>query len=470
MDEFIKQLHGKNIHLIGVSGSEGSNILRYLIKNNIPNVKVHDLLIEGSIEKSFKLWHKGIEGNERESAYQQFRSDLSSLEFYTGENYLKDIDKAEIIFVPQSWRLYKENLPLLRINKKNKGIFYSLMRLYLDFAKARIVGITGTVGKGSTANILFEILKKSLPANRRVYFAGNDTWMVQAAEKLDEMTEKDLLILEISHRQLQEGFSIAPNIVVFTNLYPNHLDEVTWEQYQTLKLSLLKSQKSHDYSILNYDFLQLRQISKELNSKVSFFSAKKQELNSKFVQSIYKSLMNNKTAHYIDNILAVSTVCEILGLSNTQILSILPSIKSLPLRVEQMYNISGISFYNDIKSTTPWSTIAAVKKLHPNVILISGGRTKGIEYLEFAKHIKPYVKKLIVINSQLSTTLVKLLGEEELTVVNDLPKAIDLAYSESNHDDKILISPAAGFFYSDFIKGKNSLRKIITSLLPKERV
>ena len=67
MDEFIKKLYGKNIHIIGVTGSEGSSILRFLVKNNILNVKAHDLLIEGSIEKSYKLWHKGISTGERNS-------------------------------------------------------------------------------------------------------------------------------------------------------------------------------------------------------------------------------------------------------------------------------------------------------------------------------------------------------------------------------------------------------------------
>lgn len=470
MDEFIKKLYGKNIHIIGVTGSEGSSILRFLIKNNILNVKVHDLLIEGSIEKSYKLWHKGIENKEREKAYQQFSSDLSHLEFYTGESYLKGIDEAEIIFVPQSWRLYKDNLPLIRLNIKNKAKFYSLMRLYLDFAKAKIVGITGTVGKGSVANLLYEILRKSLPPGRDVYFAGNETWRIQLVDQLDSMKREDILILEISHRQLLDGFKRSPNILIFTNLFPNHLDEMTYEEYKRLKLSLLITQTNQDICVLNYDNEELRKVAGMLSSNIYFFSAKKQDMNIKYVQSIFKYFLNNKNLHYFENILASSTAAIQLGIHDAQIIDIVQNTQPLTARLNLIFTHSGINFFNDIKSTTPWATLAAVNKLGINTILICGGRTKGIDCKNFFVEVNKKVLKIILLESELSHEAGKYIGMKELFIVSNLEEAIKLGSKLAKSGDNILVSPAAGYFYSDFIKNKKTLRKIITSLPPKEQV
>ncbi len=470
MDEFIKKLYGKNIHVIGVTGSEGSNILRFLVKNNIQNIIVHDFLVEGSIEKSFKIWHKGLDNKERERAYQQFRSDLSRLEFYTGESYLKGINKAEIIFVPQSWRLYKENLPLVTFNKKNKTIFYSLMRLYLDYARAKIVGVTGTVGKGSVANILFEILKKSLPAERKVYFAGNETWRMQLIDKLDLMKREDILILEISHRQLLDGFKRSPNILVFTNLFPNHLDEMTFEEYKKVKLSLLFAQTNSDICILNYDNDDLKKLEGKLSSKIYFFSAKDKNMNIKNTQDIYDHFLSNKNIHYFDNILAASTAAFILGIQSAQIIDTLPKILPLTGRLKLISEVSGIRFFNDIKSTTPWATLAAVAKLGHNTTLICGGRIKGIDYGNFFLKIKGKILKTIILGSELVDEAKKYLENHEFSVVSTLEEAVNMGFKFSKRGDNILVSPAAAFFYSDFIKDKKTLAKIITSLPPKEQV
>ncbi len=468
LQEFLQNIRDKAIHIVGVTGAEGSSILRFLLKHHIRDITAHDFLKENTIEKSYKLWHKGITVAEKNKYFQDFIVDLKQVKFNQGDSYLKDVLKADIIFVPQSWRLYEEN-SLLWQAAENKIPFYSLTRLYLELSEAQLIGVTGTVGKGSVANILLQILKKNLPAERKVYFSGNETWMLQLGDKLDEMKKDDILILEISHRQLLDGFNKAPHIVVFTNLYPNHLDELSWEKYKQAKFNLLLSQKSSDFAVINYDIEELKAIVPQLKSKVLFFSSKNKDMNIKSVQEIYQFFLNNKSIHYLDNILASGTVANLLGVENKRIIECLKIIKSLPARLEYIASISGIEFYDDIKSTTPWATIAAVTKLLPNVILICGGRTKGINYQDFADKLKDKVKHLIIIKSELNQELSKVLPADLYTVADDLKSAIKHAFATAKAGDKIVVSPSAAFFYSDFIKGKKSLRKLIISLLPKEK-
>ena len=466
MYKFLREIQNKRIHIVGVTGAEGSNILRFLVKNGIRNITAHDLLLENSLEKSFKLWHKGLAVEERDANFEQFEKDLSKTVFYAKDKYLHDIQTAEIIFVPQSWRLYKgHNAPLWTAKKKNIP-FYSLTRLYLDLAPAEIIAVTGTVGKGSVANIIYQILKLT---GRKVYFAGNETWKSQVLDQFDRMTDKDMLILEVSHRQLQDGISRGPHIGVITNLYPNHLDEVTWDEYLKLKISLFEKQKAEDYAVLNWDIPQLREIGASLKSKVNYFSTKNKVMNIKSIQEYFSRLMNIKSDQYKSNILASSTVLSIIGIDLPTIINNFPKVRPLTARLEFLGEKSGIGFYDDLKSTTPWATEEAVAKLGKNTILILGGKTKGINYRDFIAKIFEITKEVILLDSQLSKLFQRYLPEQQLTVFKDLKSAIEFSYQKAKIGDNILLSPSAGFFYTDFIKGKKSLRKLFISLLPKEQ-
>lgn len=467
MDKFIQKLKGKSIHVVGVTGAEGSNILKFLIKHRLTNIAAHDYSHPDNLENNFKEWHKSISNIEKERLYQQFVSDLSLVKLNTGKDYLKDILSADIIFVPQSWRLYKSQNSLLWQAKKKGILFYSLTRLYLELTKATVIGVTGTVGKGSVANLIYQLLVKS---GKKVYFAGNETWMRQLADKLDEMKKEDILVLEISHRQLLDGISRAPHVVVFTNLYPNHLNEMSWDDYRKIKLSLLRAQKSDDYAILNYDDVILRNISKELKSKVFYYSEEIRNMNTESVQYIYNILMNNNSIHYNINILAAITAVELLGIKSDQSAKYLSKTTALPARLQPMGDIHGVNFYDDIKSTTPWATLSAINKLGSNTILICGGDTKGIDYSDFCKKIKNKIKRVISLESELAKLLKKVISDKLMISTDNLAKAIEIAYQYADKGDNVVISPSAAFFYTYFIKGKGSIKKIITSLPPKEKV
>src|SRR3990167_3686160 len=410
---FLNSLKGKNIHLIGASGSEGSSLLDLLVSSKISAVTAHDFVQKEQLEKNYKLWHKGLSVHERNKLFTEFEKNLERVEFHDRDSYLEGIQKADIVFVPQSWRLYLQNKPLFDL--KNKNIpFYSLMRLYLDYSKAKIIAVTGTVGKGSVAYLIYQILNR---AGKSVYFTGNETWTRQLAGQLREMTASDYLVLEVSHRQVLDGFSRSPDTVVFTNLYSNHL-----------------------------------------------------ELNIKAIQNIYSMLLKTKSNHYMENILAASTVSLLQNIPIVFLTKIIDGLPALPARLEKMASVNGTNIYDDIKSTTPWSTLAALDKLTGNTVLIMGGETKGITYNALVKKLIDKKIKTIVLDSSLSRELSEKYPHLRITISSKLENAVNLGLNLAQKQDNLLISPAGSNFYSYFIKGKKSIRKIITSLLPKEPV
>ena len=341
---FLNNLKHKNIHLVGVTGAEISSILNLLVSQGIKNITAHDFSERKYLEKNYKIWHKGLSVSERNRQFAVFKNNLEKILFFDAGSYLNNIEDADIIFVPQSWRLYPSNRKLFS-NEVNKIPFYSLTRLYLDYSPARIVAVTGTVGKGSVASLLYNLLDNG---RSKVWFAGNETWKIQLAENLISMTPEDLMILEISHRQLQDGFARSPSMVVFTNLYPNHLDELSWEKYAQIKLSLLKSLGKSSAAVINYDDLLLRKTATRLNTKVLLYSQKYKNMNIKDVQHIYNILLKTKSDHYIINILAASTAAIALGVFPSGIPDRVFNIPPLPARLERAGFISGINIIDDI--------------------------------------------------------------------------------------------------------------------------
>ncbi len=462
---FIDKYKNKNVHIVGVTGSEGSSILRYLLKHNFSKMTAHDFIDRENLAKSFRMWHKDTDPVCKANALKNFLRNIEKITLYDRNNYLKSILDSDLIFVPQSWRLYKrENSALIEASRR-KIPFYSLTRLYLEQARAKTIAVTGTVGKGSTANLIHQLLVLS---GHSSYFAGNETWRMQVADQLDEMSDRDYLVLEVSHRQLQDGLDKGPDVAVYTNIYPNHLDETTITEYYRLKEKLFIAQSSSQSAILNYDFEQIRSLAKKIKSEVVFFSGKQQSLNTKNIQKYFDEIMNIESTQYTDNILSALTVLDKLGFQIKNFIPLLSKMTPLPARVELIKQLNGRDFINDIKSTTPYATLQALTKYKHSVILICGGRSKNLSYQDFFLSISPRLKKLIILKSDLANLAKKYLSTKNYLIVEDLEQAIQEAFKISDTGDIILTSPASSFFYSDFIRDKKSLRRIITSLPPKD--
>lgn len=462
----ISEFKNKAIHIIGVTGSEGSAILRFLVKEKFTDITVHDYTSFTSLEKSFKLWHKGLPVEKRNDAYKLFVEDIRSVRNSFETDYLKGIESADVIFAPQSWRLYtNQNAKLFEAFWK--GIpFYSLTSLYLDLSKANVIAVTGTVGKGSVSHLIFNILKEN---GKTVYYGGNDTWSIQSLEHIYEMSSDSYLILEISHRQMQEGIQKAPDIAVFTNIYPNHLDEISWEEYKKLKYSIFYLQTSSQIAVLNKDFTELVELSKQVSSNIVFFSTKNIELNTKYVQKVFRYFMNNKSEHIFENIIAVSSVMEVLNIPVAQTIEKISKLKPPSARIQKIAHKGGVSWYDDIKSTTPWATLGLIEKLGNKTILIMGGKTKGIDYKEPILNIRKGVTELIILESELSREVKTYLESNSYMVVTTLHEALSLALKDAKQGYSVAVSPGAAYFYSEFIKGRESIRQILTSLLQLEK-
>ncbi|MCK5472136.1 hypothetical protein KAI54_03035, partial [Candidatus Gracilibacteria bacterium] len=147
----------KNIHVIGVSGTEGSAVALFLKKLGI-NFIAHDFAEKAKFKRNFLKNHFGYSAAKREKILKSVLN-LKSLKFQ--KNYLNGVENADLIFVSQNWEAYSPNEELKGLFTKNPNKFATITQLYFQLFPGKIIAITGTNGKSTTAKLVSEIMLSS---------------------------------------------------------------------------------------------------------------------------------------------------------------------------------------------------------------------------------------------------------------------------------------------------------------------
>lgn len=353
------------------------------------------------------------------------------------------------------------NNPSYRSLIKAGAIPTSQTKLFFDFFPGKIIAVTGTKGKGTTATLIYQFLKTQTP---NVFLAGNIG--TPALEILKDADKDSVAVLELSSFQLID-LTKSPKIAVVLMTTSEHLD---WhkdsEEYIDAKKAIVKFQKEDDFAVINADFPSSRSFSQKTKAKVYFFSTQNEEngafiKNGKLISKIKAEEEIIKTEevllpgpHNLQNVLAAISVAKIENIENKNIVKVLKSFKGLPHRLELVKEEGGVKFYNDSFSTTPETTIAAVKAFTNPKILILGGSSKKSDFTGLAKEIinpKNNVKSLILIGDEakrIKETLVKE-GSFSGQIVEGLENMHDIVQKSkelSQSGDIVLLSPACASF------------------------
>jgi len=488
MPKFLENLKNKNIHVVGVSGDEGSAIVKFLVSQGFKKIIGHDFCDQADFKKNFYAFHDALSKEEKEKLFLEISNLGIKINFK--DEYLRNIDKADVIFVPQSWFRYEFNKKLKDLQDKIE--FCNITKLYFNLCQAPIIAITGTSGKSTTSRLIYEIFKKDREEKEgRVYFSGNDRENIQVLDKIFDIKKEDLLILEVSNRQLKIGLGKSPHIGVITNISPNHMDDHDdYIDYVETKKSLLEHQKEDDIAILNYNAEELQTIS--IASKIYYFSIEKKIKDGSYLKGdnliISKNNIEYKICsrfdlnipglHNIANILAASTAAYMNGVNTKIIREIVTSFKGLKSRIELIRELKGVKYYDDSSACNPDGLRVAIKSFSCPVILIAGGtRLKEIpnEMEQMSNDIvKNRVKALFLIGEK--AKLIKEKVEEEMAknnkkepfikICSSLNEAVKYAYDSAKSGEIVIMSPGCESFgmFDDYRDRANQFINLVQNL------
>ncbi|MDP3975465.1 MAG: UDP-N-acetylmuramoyl-L-alanine--D-glutamate ligase, partial [bacterium] len=465
--------YGNNVHVIGIAGSEAAAVLKFL-RNTYPRLQLtgHDSSTREEFLRNFKEAHIGLG---TKTAVERGREllQLEGVHFQFGGEYLEGIEQADSLFVPQSWYLYEQNEPLKVFQEK----FCSITRLYFDLFPGKIIGITGSNGKTSTSTMIAEIMRRAYP---RTLYSGNDRRTEQVLDRLDQAERDDWLVLEISNRQLMADLGKSPDISVITNITPNHLSEYNnFEEYAAVKKSMLKYQTARQWSVLNDDDPESRELIERDGGETMPFSTEHQLPKGVFVrfgQIIIKHADREEVTmkagelpllgkHSLANALAATAATHLAGVKAELIAQTLRSLEPIPQRLESVQTVLGVTYYNDSASTAPESTLAALDTLQQPqqaLYVILGGKSKGSDYQPLAEALQKTGIRPILLSSPLADELKSLFEKKAPAECETLQQALQFAKENAQAGDRVVLSPAGEYFsyFRDKMTGYKNFRDI----------
>ena len=235
-----------------------------------------------------------------------------------------------------------------------------------------------------------------------VHLAGNIGFPLCSI--LDKVKENDIIVTEISCQQLENMHEFNPNVAVMTNISEAHLEFMkTFEHYKYVKSKLLKNQTNKDVAILNYSDEILKEFSKNVKSKVKWYSSK-EKINGSYIlnDNIYYydeliiSLKDIKLRgiHNYENIMASIMAVKEFNCSNDSIKEVLENFYGVEHRLEFVKEVNNVKYYNDTEATNIKCTQIALSSFNEPTILILGGYERGQDFnllLPFTSNVKTII-------------------------------------------------------------------------------
>ena len=425
----------------------------------------------------------------KKAGYKVFVSDLKkipkqtkslfkklSIDYEENHHSIDKIIKAEKII--KSPGIDQKSDLIVEI-KKSRNDIISEIEFGFSQTDSKIIGVTGSNGKTTTATMIYHILKKS---GFNVALAGNigRSFSGSIAEQ-----NYQIYVLEISSFQLDNILNFSPDISVITSITPDHLDRYNYDfdEYIKSKLNITLNQSTNQFLIFNSDDKVLRKAVKRYAQNVTQFpygfnppkgdlvtTVKKKSIIVKEKKNInmYDTLnFSLKGRHNLLNAMAAVSVARLLKVSNKCIRDSLISFSNVEHRLEEVLKIQNITYINDSKATNVNATYYALESMEGQTVWIVGGIDKGNNYIELLPLVREKVKSIICIglnNEKIIESFSPVV--DVLVETQSMSEAVKIAHKLANKKDYVLLSPACASFdlFKNFEDRGNQFKQAVRNL------
>jgi UDP-N-acetylmuramoylalanine--D-glutamate ligase len=398
--------------------------------------------------------------------------------YILGSDYLTHLEEFDIIIRSPG---IKYLLPELQ-HAKNQGVtITSHMQLFFDHCPSKIIGVTGTKGKGTTSTLILEMLKK---AGKDAYLGGNIG--LPPLTFLAKLTAESIVVLELSSFKLQD-LHTSPHIAVMLMVTSEHLDyhKDTYE-YIDAKRNILRFQRRDDIAILNRDYLathesdiytegQIYQISRERTTDQGCYVEKdaiylRQHGKEQKLIDTKEILLPGK--HNLENVSAAVMAATLAGVKKETIIEVLKTFKGLEHRLELVETVNGVRYYDDSFSTTPETAIAAIQAFHDPEILILGGSHKGSDFTELGKVISTAKNIKAIIGVGIEWEEIKATFSKDADSIiliegaKDMDTIVKAAAKIATEGNVVILSPACASFdmFKNYKERGNQFKEAVKHL------
>jgi UDP-N-acetylmuramoylalanine--D-glutamate ligase len=345
--------------------------------------------------------------------------------------------------------------PILQQARAQNIPIWSEIEVAYRFLRGRLIGITGSNGKTTTTSLVEHTLRG---AGFSTVLAGNIGTPLIA--KIDETTDKTVTVAELSSFQLELTDRFRPNVAVFLNLTPDHLDRhQTLDAYGAAKARIFANQTREDAAVVNADDpASLAYTPKHLH--VIRFSRKSEVVPGAFVRDgkilfahhgeeeriIAVNQIPLPGAHNLENVLAAVAATRLVGARPAQIEAGIKSFPGVEHRIEFVTEIRGVRYYNDSKATNVDATLKALQSFPGRILVILGGKDKHSDYTLLRDSLRTKGVLALLIGAAAQKIEKQIEGSVALQQAGTLENAVEAAFQAAHAGDIVLLSPACASF------------------------
>ena len=331
---------------------------------------------------------------------------------------------------------------LKKFLKKNSKNIYTDLDVFHSFYRNQCITITGTNGKSTTCQLLYEVMKKQ---GFDVNLAGNIGYPILSIKNIKP---RSIFVIEASSYQLDYSKLFNSKYAAIINISADHLERhKTLKNYISAKFKIIKNQKKNSIAFINKHNVY---ISKKI--KKNHYKSKIVKVNTRLSDKLSNVYKNNYflSSSNKENLSFVLEISKKLKIKKNIIIDTIKKFKGLKYRQQIIFDNKNISIINDSKSTSYSSSLEMLKKSN-NVYWLLGGIPKKGDKLNLPKVYYKNIKGFIFGKNSKKFSL-DLKNKIKFKKFYNLKEALNEVFKDIKKDNSIkktiLFSPAAASFDS----------------------
>ena len=314
------------------------------------------------------------------------------------------------------------------------------------FCPCPIVAITGTNGKTTTTELIAAVLAAG---GKRTQASGNIGTAFSAAVRAS--ANLDVMVLEVSSFQLEHIAEFRPRISAHLNLTPDHLDRYkSMEEYEAAKWQIFRNQTPDDYAIVNTNLrlpeIAARKITLSATGSKADYQLIDGWLTANGEPVLEQSRTNLIGPHNAENMLAALAVADLYHVPREAAIRALCNYQPLPHRCEKVGVIDGVTFINDSKATNIDALEKALLAMRAPVVLLAGGKDKGLDFTGLRQLVREKVKAVVLIGQMTEKLFAAWNSAVPCTRATTLADSVEKAHALAQSGDVVLLSPGCSSF------------------------
>ncbi len=373
--------------------------------------------------------------------------------YVLGRHDAGDFERADIVVRNPA---VPAGSPYLRAARDAGAYIEMEFTLFLRWCRqARVIGVTGTRGKTTTATALHAMLAAG---GERPVLAGN--MRVSALAQLHEIRPGSTVVLELSSAQLEglAGTGLRTRGAIVTNLMADHLDRYPdMQAYAEAKLPLVANQRADNWAVIPAG-----------SGWPDWFAARaggtvvRPDLEQAPPGWGSAPLVGR---HNRANLALAAAAARQAGVDDVAIERAVRGFGGVAARQELVGFIDGMRVYNDTTATTPEAALAALASIPGPWVLIAGGSDKRLDFAPLAERLRAAdgLRGVVLLPGRGTDRLRPQLTGCRISDADDMAEAVDRALELARPGDAVLLSPACasfGLFSNEFDRGDQFVARL----------